>query len=196
MKNQTILLTIVLTLAAFTLSAQNYAKFNPAFKKGRIDAQIGIGLTPTFIGSKGEATVPPLSASIDYIIGKKISLGVYGAHSVTESIEDIFLDGIRGQWRSRYTEAGVRIGVHFMEQEQWDFYGGLNLGVRHNKVEDMLEGMKQLNINKGIKPTNTSFAYGGFIGARYAFKERLSAFGEAGTGASLIKVGIGFCLVK
>ena len=196
MKNSNVLLTLAFVLVAFTLSAQNYAKIDPAFKKGRIDAQIGIGLTPTFIGDEGTMTTPPLSLAIDYIVGKKLSLGVYGAHSVTEGREDIFVDGIRGQWRNRHTEAGIRIGIHFMEQEKWDFYGGLNLGVRHNKVEDMLEGMEQLNIYKGIKPVSNSFAYGGFVGARYAFKERLSAFGEAGTGASLIKVGIGFRLMK
>lgn len=196
MKNSNTVLTLVFVFAAFTLSAQNYAKVIPAFKKGRIDAQIGIGLTPTFIGNKGKATVPPLFASIDYLVGKKISLGLYGAHSVTESVEDIYIDGIRGQWKNHHTEAGVRIGVHFLEQEKWDFYGGLNLGLRHNKIEDMLEGMKQLNIYKGIESLNTTFAYGGFVGARYAFQERLTAFSEAGTGASLIKVGLGFRLAK
>lgn len=196
MKNSNILLTLAFVFAAFTLSAQNYAKVTPAFKKGRIDAQLGVGLTPTFIGDKGTMTVLPLSVSVDYIIGKKISLGVYGAHSVTESQEDIFVDGLRGQWRNHHTEAGVRIGVHFMEQEKWDFYGGMNLGVRHNKIDDMLAGMEQLNIYKGIEPVSNTFAYGGFVGARYAFKERVSAFGEAGTGASLIKVGVGFRLMK
>ena len=196
MKNSNVLLTLAFVFAAFTLSAQNYAKIDPAFKKGRIDAQVGIGLTPTFIGDKGTATVPPLFASIDYLLSKKLSLGLYGAHSVTESVEDIFVDGIRGQWRNHHSEAGVRIGIHFTEQEKWDFYGGLNLGVRHNKVEDMLDKMEQLNIYKGIKPVSNSFAYGGFVGARYAFKERLSAFAEAGTGASLIKVGVGFRLAK
>jgi len=196
MKNSNIFFTLALIFATFTLSAQNYAKIDPAFKKGRIDAQLGIGLTPTFIGDKGTMTVPPLSLAIDYIIGKKVSLGVYGAHSVTESVEGIFVDGIRGQWRNHHTEAGVRIGIHFLNQEKWDFYGGLNLGVRHNKIDDMLEGMEQLNIYKGIKPVSNSFAYGGYVGARYAFKERLSAFGEAGTGASLIKVGVGFRLLK
>ena len=121
-------------------------------------------------------------------------MGAYGAHSVTEGIEDIFVDGIRGQWRNRHTEAGARIGIHFSEQEKWDFYGGINLGVRHNKIEDMLEGMEQLNIYKGIKPVNTTVAYGGFVGARYAFQEKLSGFVEAGTGASIVKMGVGFRL--
>jgi hypothetical protein len=196
MKNSNILLTLTFVFVAFTLGAQNYAKIDPAFKKGRIDVQLGVGLTPTFIGDNGTMTVLPLFASIDYLVGKKLSLGAYGAHSVTEGVEEIFVDGLRGQWRNHHSEAGVRIGIHFLNQEKWDFYGGLNLGVRHNKIDDMLEGMEQLNIYKGIKPVNTSFAYGGFVGARYAFKERLSAFGEAGTGASLIKVGIGFCLAK
>jgi len=196
MKNSNVLFTLVFLFAAFTLSAQNYAKITPAFQKGRIDAQLGIGLTPTFIGDKGTMTTPPLSASIDYLVGKKVSLGVYGAHSVTEGQEGIYVDGIRGQWRNRHTEAGVRVGIHFLEQEKWDFYGGLNFGVRHNKIEDMLEGMEQLNIYKGIKPVSNSFAYGGFVGVRYAFKERLSAFTEAGTGVSLIKVGVGFRLAK
>ena len=76
------------------------------------------------------------------------------------------------------------------------FYGGLNLGVRHNKIDDMLEDMEQLNIYKGIEPVSNTFAYGGFVGARYAFQEKLSAFGEVGTGASLIKIGMGFRLMK
>jgi len=194
MKKSTVLLLLAFIAFTFTASAQNYGKFTPAFKKGRIDAQLGIGLTPTFIGDKGTATVPPLSASIDWIIGKKISIGTYGAHSVTESREDIFVDGLKGQWRNRHTEAGVRLGIHFMEQEKWDFYGGLNLGVRHSRVEDMLDGMEQLNIYKGIKPVTNSFAFGGYVGARYAFKEKMTAFGEVGTGVSLIKIGVGYRL--
>lgn len=194
MKKSTILIIVAFFAFTFNASAQNYGKFKPAFKQGRIDAQLGIGLTPTFIGDGGTATVPPVSLSIDWIVGKRFSIGAYGAHSVTESREDIFVDGLRGQWRNRHSEAGVRLGLHFMENEKWDFYGGLNLGVRHSKVEDMLDGMDQLNIYKGIEPDNSRFAYGGFVGARYAFKESLTAFAEAGTGVSLVKIGVGYRL--
>jgi len=196
MKNLKNLMTLAIIFITISLSAQNYARIDPAFKKGRIDVQLGIGLTPTFIGEKATMTTPPLSMSIDWMASKKVSFGAYGSHSVTESRQDIFVDGLLGQWRNHYSEAGVRLGIHFTESEKWDFYGGLNLGVRHSKVEDMLEGMEQLNIYKGIKPVNTSMAYGGFVGARYAFKEKLVAFGEAGTGASLIKIGVGFRLAK
>ena len=157
---------------------------------------MAVGLTPTFIGEQARMVSPPVAVAAEFMFGKRFSLGGYAAHSVTESYPKLFVDGVPGQWRHNYTEAGARFGVHVTSIPNTDIYGGLNIGVRHNKIEDMLEGMEQLNKWKGIEPVNTSFAFGGYVGGRYAFTNCLTAFGEVGTGASLIKVGVGFTLVK
>ncbi len=195
MKNL-IILTIAFVFTAFTVNAQSYKKYDPEFVKGRVDFQVAIGLTPTFIGGTGTMTSPPLAANLDVMVSNRLSLGVYGAHSITETRQKVFVDGLLGQWENTQTEAGIRLGIHFTEIEKFDFYGGPHLGIRHNKVKDMLPGMEQLNIYKGIEPVATRAAFGGFIGARYAAKEKITAFAEIGTGASLVRVGAGFRLFK
>lgn len=213
MKNIKFLFVLTFLLSFFALQAQDYKQTASTFGKGRIDAQIGVGLTPTFIGDKGTLTSIPLSLSVDLMLNDRFSVGVYGSHSVTESQKETFLKrkqsaeaahgnfengipngGIEGQWENTYTESGVRFGIHVISVENFDFYGGINLGIRHSQVVSMLPGMERLNELKGITPENTSFAYGGFVGARYAVSNRFVVFGEAGTGASFLKVGVGFGL--
>lgn len=183
---------VLLFVSAASVNAQSYKKIKPAFKKGRLDAQFGIGLTPTFIADKAKMVTPPLSLSLDYMVSKKFSIGAYAAHSITESNPVLFLDGIPGQWRVGFTEIGLRLGFHYTDFEKWDFYGGVNPNIKRTTNEDMLEGMELINKHKRIEPVNTSFSFGGFVGVRYAAKEKISIFSEAGTGASLLKVGVGF----
>jgi len=202
---------ITLTFLLVDVQAQNYTQSAPLFGKERLNVQIGIGLTPTFIGQKSKMTTPPLSVSLDYMLSERFSIGMYGAYSVTESNPEIFFKnsrgthyaenliptgGITGQWENTYSEAGLRLGVHVIHLSNCDFYGGLNIGVRNSQVKDMLPNMKQLNKFKDIQPQNTSFAYGGFVGVSCAFSNRLGGFAEAGTGASLLKVGVNFGLVS
>lgn len=195
MKNN-LIFTFALLLAAFTLNAQSYKKYSPDFVQGRVDFQVAIGLTPTFIGGTGTMTSPPIAANLEVMVNKRLSIGAYGAHSVTETKEKIFVDGLVGAWKNTHTEAGIRLGIHFTDIPKFDFYGGPHIGIRHNKVEDMMPGMEQLNIYKGIEPVKTRGAFGGFVGARYAAKEKITAFAEIGTGASLVRVGAGFRLFK
>lgn len=194
MKINKILLFAALSLFTLTASvnAQSYKKIDPAFGKGRLDAQLGVGITPTFIGDNAKLITPPLSLSLDYMAGKRISIGAYAAHSVTESNVRIIPDGIPAQWRVSYQEIGVRIGFHYNESEKWDFYGGFNPNIKRTSNEDMLPNMERPNELLGISPVETNFSFGGYVGTRYALKEKISAFAEVGTGASLAKLGIGY----
>lgn len=182
---------LVFTVSA-NVNAQSYKKIDPTFAKGRLDAQLGVGITPTFIGDKAKLVTPPLSLSLDYMAGKRFSIGAYAAHSVTESDIRIIPDGIPAQWRVTYQEIGLRLGFHYNEIEKWDFYGGFNPNIKRTSNEDMLPNMERPNELLGIKPVETGFSFGGYVGARYAFKEKVSAFAEIGTGASLAKIGIGY----
>ena len=194
--NKLFVLLFLICAVSFTLDAQSYGKpkAHDFAQKGRLDIQAVAGLVPTFSGARSRAVSLPFTIAADLMVSKKFSVGLYGGNSISESYPRLFVDGVPGQWRNNYTEAGARFAIHITTIEKFDFYGGINLGVRHSVVEDLLPGMEQLNIWKGIEPTKTSVAYGGFVGARYAISDRFSGFTEIGSGVSLVKIGAGFRL--
>jgi hypothetical protein len=131
-----------------------------------INAGVGFGLLPY------KLSLPPISASVEYMLGKiPLSLGGYF--------------GIAGynEESGSYTYSGTMIGIgaraawHFNFLENLDTYAGLNLGwmIWNETSEWNWLGSK----------TKTDYDYSTFyyafnIGARYFFTKNIGAYIELG----------------
>ena len=179
-----------------TVNAQSYTQPERLFGKGQLDLSVGIGLTPSFLLEGGTMIVPPLSLSADYMVNKKLSLGMYGGFSRTDGQKKMYPIADKGhvvykegQWRNTYSEFGLRAAIHYNELEKWDFYGGMQLGYSISKIDALLPDLEEIENHLGIVPVRTTFLPGAFVGAKYAISNRISAFSEIGCGVSLVKAG-------
>ena len=189
MKNS-IIIIIACTFLTIQLQAQ-YSKPNRVFESGQADFQASVGLVPTFFKDEGKAVVIPLSAAVDYYLTPNFTLGLQAGYSVTDGAEEIFTDGLIGQWRNTYSEIGLRIGAHLTKVQNWDFYGGLVVGATHTKVEALKPGLEDIELHKGIKPSNLNLLYSAFLGTKYALNKNWTVFSELGFGVSLVRIGVG-----
>lgn len=187
------LLSLATTFLTIQLQAQDKA---PAriYEAGQADVQLGVGLVSTFFNDDSKTILLPLSFSADYLISQGFSLGLQFGHSVTDGPEEVFSDGLVGQWRNSYTEVGLRIAGHYNKMRNLDLYGGLCIGASHSAVEALNPGLESVEIHKGIEPSSWNLLYAAFLGSRYSLTARWSAFAEVGFGVSLVKVGVGYKL--
>ncbi|MCB0640218.1 MAG: hypothetical protein KDC44_01200 [Phaeodactylibacter sp.] len=190
---KTILFSLVATFLTIQLHAQNKAP-GRIYEAGQADIQVGVGLVSTFFKDDTKTVLIPLSFSADYLISQGFSLGLQAGHSVTDGPEEVFSDGLIGQWRNTYTEIGLRMAGHYNKMKNLDLYGGICIGASHSGVEALRPGLEAVELHKGIEPNSWNLLYSAFLGSRYSATDRWSAFGEIGFGVSLVKVGIGYRL--
>ena len=132
----------------------------------------------------------PLTASIDYMIGRNFSVGAMYGSSVTDTDDRILSDGIVASYRNNYEEFGLRLAFHFNKWENFDFYGGTAIAYTRANLEKKNGEFGELEAQKGIKENRSTVLPIAFVGAKYAFTPRISAFTEVTYGVSLAKVGV------
>jgi hypothetical protein len=163
------ILLVLFCLASFTTYSQG-------FDKGVKNLNLGLGLGYG-IG---------LNGTFDIGITDAISVGVVGSYSRSSY-------GIVGyRWRANYIVGGARIGVHLgkylaeplnLDESKIDPYIGLSGGFRGASYGSNYAG------NGGL---NAGIFVGGYAGLRYALKENIGVFAEAGTPFSSIGVTFKF----
>ena len=152
----------------------------------------GVGLLPTFVKDKSKVQLLPLQLNLDYRVSEKISLGLLGGYSVTQTDQDILGDTNTAQWRTKYAAYGLRLAAHTNKIEDWDIYGGILIGYSSTRVE-ILEGDEELVFeNKGLKENSGKFLGSAFIGARYDIANQIGIFAELGFAVSLINMGVSY----
>lgn len=181
-----VLSVLVLVLASITLvSAQD------VFKKGDMVLNVGIGLGNTLHTGSGYSTViPPISGSFEYCIkdnlfDSKSSLGV-GAYLGYTSSEFKGNTGL-GKYKVKYSDIalGVRGALHYQFIPKLDTYAGVTLG--YDIVSTSSTGK-----HTGYNISSSAVYFGGFLGARYYFKNNLAVMAELGYDVSVFNIGIAY----
>ncbi|HMQ47621.1 MAG TPA: hypothetical protein PKA00_05830 [Saprospiraceae bacterium] len=184
MKKFTLCICTLLMIAqwGFAQKKMNHAGF--------IDINGGIGLFPTFVKDAGKMKVPPLTLNMSYRLKENFSVGVFVAHSVTETDMVLLKSGETAKWGNSFSVVGARMAAHVRQIDPWDVYGGLSVGYSVSHIDMMVGNIQKLKDEKGLKENSGNLLMTGFLGFRYAMAEKVGIFGEVGFGVSLATVGI------
>lgn len=173
-----------------------YCKKEPAFlRSGQAFVQFGIGASPMILKDKGRTIVPPVDASLDYLLREKFSLGLMVGHSVAAIRPKKNLGNLSAyRWENDTYYAGLRASVHGNPSEHWNIYGGFMLGYFLHCITPNVDDpySRQIEGLNGMKRKRGQLSYTGFVGLRYLTRSRFTFFGELGYGVSLVRVGAGY----
>jgi hypothetical protein len=170
--NLSISLFTLCSFIFFSLQAQAQS-----FEKGQQNFQIGVGLGSTFMVSGGSGT-PPISASYEFGITDKISLGAFAGYAGQK------IDLGFATWKYTYILAAAKGAYHFdFGVEKLDPYAGALLGYNIASVSTSsnLPGASAGGV-----------LWGAHAGARYYLTPAIGVFGELGYGISWLNVGVSF----
>jgi len=184
MKTQLFLIIAIIFTFSFNTQAQNRI-----FKKKQIDAQLGLGVLPTYFMDDGKTEMIPITANIDYFIHDVFTVGISFGYSAYNAKEEIESDGILVHRKNQTAVVAIRSAAHITRIDNWDFYGGFQAGYHFIKINS--DAPADMDIQRGIKPQNNAFVLGGHLGAKYAFSKKIHAFTEIGFDISILKLGIG-----
>ena len=202
MKSYTLLLFFVLFLLSFgqPAFAQSSKPDAPlrTFKAGQLDVHLGIGVLPTYLADRKRSSqaFPAIYAALDYRISKTFTLGVYYGQSESQTNEYLFSDGVRGNWLNSTRTYGVRSAFHIGDRiKNTDIYGGFTVGRTVVNVDCSDETMGRMKRYMGIEDIEARTVMSAFLGGRYTFAPRLSAFAEIGAGGvALARAGLAYQL--
>lgn len=190
MKVNIILLNIIALFSFITLNAQDYK-----IKAGDIQANIGIGLVPTYAADATTTIVPPVSASVEAFLGKNFSLGVYGAVSKYTGSTTYLNAGLTESFENTTVMLGVRPTIHSNDMAGWRVYGGFVAGASLpsiNKTVLVEKTETEADLPSFSRPAENNLLFSGFVGARKTLNANTSLFGELGFGISLANVGVSY----
>ncbi|MBC7615240.1 MAG: outer membrane beta-barrel protein [Pedobacter sp.] len=177
--------TLFLVIALLSLTTVCFGQ-NKQFKKGQIDAQLGIGFINTLSVGLSQAGVssaikssfafPPPMISVDYGVTNEVSFGGYLSYasanftSFGSLIENdkIFFIGARGLYH---------VDLH----SKLDTYGGLGLAYGSFTATEP---------NNSMKSTSGKLYYQLLVGSRYKVTPNTGAFLELGYGITVINIGL------
>ena len=184
MKNHILFSLLFCLLAGAAIGQKNAIK--------TYDAKLGIGIFPTFLKDDARVNVLPITASIDYRLNQKLSLGLYGGYSKsTATKQDAFGDGNAIQWSNQFSVVGLRGTIHHQTvYENWEIYGGMTLGMTFSKIS-ILDGAKEI-VNYLKLEDQSEVVYTAFLGTRFHLNDQVGVFAELGFLTSLANIGVSF----
>ena len=141
---------------------------------------LGLGLLGNIAPSGVGNQIPPVGVSVDFPFKEQFSLGGYIGY--TGYKQPIF-----GDVSAKYSVVilGARGAYHHdFEIDKLDAYGGLMLG--YNIFNSKLTG----NTTFPYEASASGVGYSFFVGANYAFTEKIGAFAELGYGIALVQLGL------
>jgi len=176
---------VLFTLFAIVLLA-SATSFGQGYNQNGKVLNIGVGFG--FAGATGDATIPPVSAGLQFGLNDKISVG--GIVGYTGSTDKLGV--FDWEYSYSYILIGARGEYHFMEpSNKLDAYAGLTLG--YNVASASFSGKSVF----GVTPASASAGgifYGFHAGARYAISNSWGVFGELGYGIGYVTAGAFFRL--
>ncbi|GIV30754.1 MAG: hypothetical protein KatS3mg029_0105 [Saprospiraceae bacterium] len=195
-----ILASVFLLFCSVHLQAQKYDKPTRVFKGNQTDLVFSVGLVPTYAADKAAVIVPPLQASINHMFSSKFGLDVQLGYSSTQTPKHEISEGLLGNWLNDHYYLAIRPTFHVTRFDNFDIYGGAAIGMHYTTLTpnaDMTNGnrhlWKEYEMHHGMG-NQMKATYTGFVGARYAISDRLTAQAEAGFATTLLSVGLGFKL--
>jgi len=199
MKNKKLFLVTVLLWSIFVASAQDTEKGDMVLNFG-----FGLGNNYTAGGSDFSNSIPPLSASFEYILnddlfdGKgAIGLGAFAQYmnynykvdyyngnsieTIDVRLKSVMVNTSSDDWKYNQFIFGPRAYLHYSFLDALDTYTGVMLG---------LEYFSWGRNNSSY--THTGFHWSWFIGGRYFFTDNFAAMLELGYGATYANIGIAY----
>ena len=152
-----------------------YNSYAPGLRDNRVFFNAGVGLGPTRSYSMG---IPPISASVDFKVTDvvPITVGATGMFSTWK------WSGYNFDVTYRNIGIGARGMYHFNFARNLDVYTGLTLGW----VIQTASGYSFQAVSG-----NSFFLWGGNVGVRYFFSDRLGVYSELGySGLQFISAGL------
>lgn len=163
-------------ISVSNINAQGYQNGSKTLNMG-----VGFGLA----GIEGDATIPPISAGLQFGITDKISVGGIIGYSGS-SYKFGFLSSSY-EWKYSYIILGARGEYHFLESNnKLDAYGGATLGYELLSVTEP-GNLPKYGVTYSTK--GSALLFGIHVGGRYAISNNFGVFGELGYGMGYITVG-------
>ncbi|PSR12922.1 MAG: hypothetical protein DA408_19305 [Bacteroidetes bacterium] len=187
------LFLLLLLVALLNLPAQQVK-----FKPGQLQANLGIGLVPTYPADATITLVPPVSVSADVYLSPNLFLGAYVGYSEAKGETTFVNAGITEQYHNATYLVGLRTGIQSNDLDGWRVYGGFLTGASLPKVTKTIEFLpgeieRADDLPSFTRPTAPrSLVFSGFVGTRRYLNDHLSVYGELGFGISLVNLGISF----
>jgi hypothetical protein len=201
MKKRNLFLVAALVLSFFIANAQNTEQGDKILNLG-----VGFGNNYTAGGSDFSNSIPPLSASFEYIIKGDLfgdGKGAFGVGAFAQymnynyeatsypdigggtievfALKSAMISTTVDDWKYNQFVFGPRGYLHYSFIDKLDTYTGLMLGLDY------------ISWGRGSSDyTHTDFAWGWFIGGRYYFTDNLAAMLELGYSATYVNIGVAY----
>jgi hypothetical protein len=137
-----------------------------------------------FMYSGSDATMPPVQLQVEFptqILDGKLGIGGLLGYAGSE------YKVLGGAVKYSYILFGGRGNYHFYNTDNIDVYAGLTLGYNISSAKWDGPGSFTAASASGV-------IWGGVIGGRYYFNEKIAANAELGYGISVLTVGLSFKL--
>lgn len=177
-------------ILCFGFQLANAQKFElPAFKKGDIVINGGIGFLPTANSPNVSSVVPPLSLSASYRVSKNAAIGAFAAYGSTQFRSDLPAHAVipRSSDSNQFM-IGARASVHY-DVNKTSFYGGLMLGYNRESMVTDIPVVENDELPVYPTVTNGKAIYSAFLGTQHMLTKHLGIYGEVGYGISIFNVG-------
>ena len=194
MKNTLFLLSAVVVILMNTQTAVEGQSYRPTriFKHGQADFRIGAGVLPTYAKDASRMVVPPVSLGVDWMVSDQFSVGVELGYSHYQMEKLPAGETDMRHYDNQTLLVMTRALAHFTRRDNLDIYGGFRFGTQMVRIRSLDGPFGAIEQLIGIRPQRTRFQYGACLGFRFAVSPGTHILGEAGTGISLINVGVGF----
>jgi hypothetical protein len=180
------ILSTMIAVVAMTLST-NAQLFDEEAKF----FHVGIGVGSPYAYSGSDVSIPPVHASAEFAVSEKIGVGGLIGYTASkwEQTDIIGTETYSYSWKFSYIIVGARGAYHFIDSDKADVYGGVMLGynIASASFESSSSSIKESDYSS---PSVGGVAFGGFVGARYMFTEKLGGFAELGYNISWLSVGL------
>ena len=182
MKNITTKLFIASAIVFSTLNAASAQ----GYEQGDKLLNVGVGFGSTFLASGLKSTLPPVGLRFELGVTDKISAGAYMGYAVAS--HEMAAAGGNWEWKYSYVIIGARGSYHFVLTEKLDTYAGAMLG--YNKASVTVTKPEGYAGPELPSAEAGGMIWGGHVGARYMFSEKIGAFGEVGYGIAVLNLGV------
>lgn len=200
MKKIKIAFLIVLITSVQVIAQQNY------FLKGDKVVSLGVGLgSAGYFGGHHTTSLPPVSLAFEFgLKDGNFDKGIIGVGGYTSFSAYKFDNGKLNSKSKDFILAG-RLSLHYPFLNKLDTYGGLILGADIVSTEASLYSTSSTYSGTSAYSdtpyysidspgTKTKLAFAMYVGARYGFSNKISAFGELGYGIAVLNIGIAYKL--
>lgn len=172
----------LIALAALFISLASYAQFG----QGSQRLHIGVGVGSPYAYSGSSTTIPPVHVSYEHGISDKIGVGGLIGYTSSKYEESFF--GTEYSWKFSYLLIGARGSYHFYQTDKLDTYVGAMLA--YNVASAKFESNNSALESFVTEPAVGGVTFGGYLGARYNFNDKVAGFAEVGYNIAWLSVGV------